>query len=168
MSGRTVQSDVCVLGDYSWWVCLGGDKFSTFSVCVSGRDWFTAVGFPQGPSILPDKKGFRSPRSGRSSTISTTGKQKTILSNEKLSGYTLIPFLLPSLHPSLPPSLLPFLPPSFSSSLSFSPVDSYHRSHRRTLSNTSNISRVSFSSDNFCHYGDRSSVSHVFSSGPYA
>ena len=37
--------------------------------------------------------------------------------------------------------------------------DSFHRSHRRTLSNTSNISRVSFSSDNFYQYGDRSSVS---------
>ena len=65
----------------SWETTVGGcvweetNSVHLVYVCLGG-DWFTAVGFLQGPSILPDKKGFRSPRSGRSSTISTTGKQK--------------------------------------------------------------------------------------------
>ena len=89
-------------------------------------------------------KGFRSPRSGRGS-FSSSGEHSISLL------FSLFFF---------PPLCL--LPPSPSDLAQFLYLQTpFYRGHRRTLSNTSNISRVSFSSDHYTHnhtFGDRSSV----------
>ena len=96
---------------------------------------------------VTDMKGFRSPRpAGRasfSSGLNCRHTQHTHTHTQHTHTHTHTHTLIASLTHS-----------------HCSVAETFYRGHRRTLSNTSNISRVSFSSDHYTHtFGDRSSVS---------